>query len=416
MVASKGLRLLVPFLLCTLMTATAQPVSEPAIVETHQVRIDADFPGGNIVVDKIVADTVYLHQDLRDTSTNWFFWYFRVRNGIGRTITFIFPPDRAVLGARGPAVSSVGGRSWTWAGQETVHESATSFTIKLTAPEMRFCTAIPYVESNLEQFLARHQTNPLVQRRVLCQTRKGRNVTGLTIRPASQKALHKVILTARHHACESSASYVLEGILDTILLDNSEFGAWLRDNVEWLVVPFMDTDGVEDGDQGKNRSPRDHLLDYDESSIYPEVQALRRFVEGWSDERLHIAIDVHAPGIKGRQHEVVHFVGSSKVELWENVLKLSDILEDTQQGTLAYKAKDNIAFGQSWNVAGKPRNGRSYTTWMSETPGIKISNIIEIPYANAGGNIVTANTAREFGRDMARALKYFLDQLRVPKN
>ena len=52
--------------------------------------IDCEFPGGNIVVDAIEGDTVSLHQDLRDTRGDWFYWYFRVRGAAGRTLNFKF--------------------------------------------------------------------------------------------------------------------------------------------------------------------------------------------------------------------------------------------------------------------------------------------------------------------------------------
>jgi murein tripeptide amidase MpaA len=35
-------------------------------------------------------------------------------------------------------------------------------------------------------------------------------------------------------------------------------GRLARERFRFLAVPFMDKDGVEDGDQGKNRRPRDH--------------------------------------------------------------------------------------------------------------------------------------------------------------
>jgi hypothetical protein len=59
-------------------------------------------------------------------------------------------------------------------------------------------------------------------------------------------------------------------------------GRWLRDRVEFLIVPFVDKDGVEEGDQGKNRHPHDHNRDYATPCLYPEVQALRERAAGWS--------------------------------------------------------------------------------------------------------------------------------------
>ena len=58
--------------------ATAEsPAEAPAI--------DGDFPGGNVVLERIEGDAVYLHQDQRDTPGFWFYWYFRVRGATGRT-------------------------------------------------------------------------------------------------------------------------------------------------------------------------------------------------------------------------------------------------------------------------------------------------------------------------------------------
>ena len=35
------------------------------------IEITADFPGGNIIIEKITQDTVWLKPDLSFTSTNW---------------------------------------------------------------------------------------------------------------------------------------------------------------------------------------------------------------------------------------------------------------------------------------------------------------------------------------------------------
>ena len=48
----------------------------------------------------------------------------------------------------------------------------------------------------------------------------------------------------------------------------------------------MDKDGVEDGDQGKNRRPGDHNRDWDGESIYNSTEAVREFLLVWSDNKL----------------------------------------------------------------------------------------------------------------------------------
>ena len=126
---------------------------------------------------------------------------------------------------------------------------------------------------------------------------------------------HRVFLTARHHACEALASYVLEGLMDAVLADQQD-GAWLREHVEFMVVPLVDKDGVEDGDQGKNRKPHDHNRDYIQT-IYPSVREITRRVPDWSQGKLAITFDLHCPHIRGPHNEVIYFVGGRDAAIWK---------------------------------------------------------------------------------------------------
>jgi hypothetical protein len=367
--------------------------------------VDADFPGGNVVVDKIEGDTVFLHQDLRDTAGDWFYWCFRVCGAAGRTLTFQFTKSN-VIGVRGPAVSSDGGQTWSWLGTGTVKDAAFRYTFPEGAEDVRFCFGIPYLEANLKQFLSRHASSPALQAATLCRTAKDRDVELLRVGRLDGGAEHGVLLTARHHCCESLASYTLEGILDTVLADDED-GAWLREHVEFMAVPFMDKDGVEDGDQGKNRKPHDHNRDYLQK-IYPSVTALTERVPVWSEGKLRVALDLHCPWIRGQHNEVIYFVGGPEPEIWERAVQLGKLLEAVQQGPLVYRVSDNLPFGKAWNTGPGGPNLKSCSRWAAELPGIQVASGIEIPYANAAGKEVTADSARAFGRDLARALRRFL--------
>ena len=80
-----------------------------------------------------------------------------------------------------------------------------------------------------------------------------------------------ILLTARHHACEAPANYILEGVL-------RELHEELPPNYRIITVPFVDMAGVIAGDQGKDRFPHDHNRDYIEESIYPTVRAMKDLV------------------------------------------------------------------------------------------------------------------------------------------
>ena len=75
-----------------------------------------------------------------------------------------------------------------------------------------------------------------------------------------------------------------------------------------LAIPFMDRDGVEDGDQGKNRTPHDHNRDYNERPLYPEVSALMKLGESLKP-RVLVATDLHCPHIRGEWNDRVYLVG-----------------------------------------------------------------------------------------------------------
>lgn len=98
-------------------------------------QIDADFPGGNIVVVDINGDSIQLQQDLRDTEGQWFYWSFRIKGAANRKLNFEFT-NGTVIGSRGPAVSTDGGLSWKWIGD--LGFSGTQFQYSFRRKIMRY--------------------------------------------------------------------------------------------------------------------------------------------------------------------------------------------------------------------------------------------------------------------------------------
>ena len=380
--------------------------SQPSALASA-LMVDADFPGGNIIVDRVEGDTVFLRPDLRDTSTWWFYWHFRVRGAAGRTLKFQFE-GRNPIGTQGPAVSTDSGHTWSWLGPRTVKNSSFMYTFDERKWEARFCFSIPYLESNLYEFLHGHADNSHLAVRELCRTRKGRSVECLHVGMIEGDPKFRILLTARHHACEMIASYSLEGLLGSALAD-TDLGRWYQNNVEILVVPFVDKDGVEDGDQGKNRKPHDHNRDYANQSVYPSVRVIRRFVPQWSQGRLDVVLDLHCPYISGKNNEVIYLVGSSDPAIWKQQQAFAAVLESLKTGTLPYSAQSSLPFGMDWNTARNYGEQKSCSRWGAEQAGIRLATTIEIPYANVSDTIVTIDNARAFGRDLALALRHYLE-------
>jgi hypothetical protein len=361
----------------------------------EEFKVDADFPGGNIIVDKVDGDIVSLHQDLRDTAGDWFYWQFRVRGAQGRTVRFQFTKGN-VLGVLGPAMSPDGGENWTWLGKESVDAVSFRYVFPADAKDVRFCVSIPYQEKDLKKFLARHEKTPGLKVETHCTTKKGRTVERLHVGSGPQK----IILTARHHSCEMIASYVLEGILEEALSD-----PWYKEKVEIAAVPFMDKDGVEDGDQGKNRKPRDHNRDYSGESIYASTRAMREFAPKWSGGNLKLAMDLHCPTLRGPHNETTYFVGNDNEASWKKIGRLSELLEAGSSTPGIYRAKDNMPYGVGWNKASNFTQGLSFGRWALDLPGSPAGTTLEVSYANSNGVTITAASARTLGRDLAKAIR-----------
>jgi len=360
------------------------------------------------MVESQEGETVFLRPDLRDTEGWWFYWCFRVRGVADRRLRFVFRGDDPI-GVRGPAVSMNGGGTWRWLGRDDTAEGAFSYLFPPGSEEVRFAFTIPYVQEDLDRFLDGLARTPHLRRDVLCSSRKGRSVELLRLGRLDGQCRHRLLVTCRHHACEAMASFVLEGIVEEVLCDSTE-GRWLREHVEFLVVPFVDKDGVEDGDQGKNRRPHDHNRDYAGASLYPSVAAIRQLVPTWSQGRLRMALDVHCPWIRGEYNEFVYFPGPSNREHAESLARFSRILESSQTSGLQYSAEDNLPYGQGWNTHQNYTGGKSCAAWCSELLENRLATTIEIPYANANGAEVNAESARAFGRDLARAMPAFLQE------
>lgn len=386
------------------------------------IVIDIDFPGGNIiVVDNdnistlyydITGDTVFLRPDLRDTEGNWFYWYFRVTGAAGKKLDFIFPGRH--ISNFGPATSNDGGESWKWLYddiQDTFNQF--SYTFGPDENEVRFSSTIPYLQADFDAFISCYFNNPYFSMESLTASEKGRKVEKLNIGCPRNDPEYRVLITARHHAGESIASYVLEGIISSVLDGGESTMKWLRDHVEFLIVPFMDKDGVEDGDQGKNRRPYDHNRDYSGRSIYNSVAALREEVLNWSEGKLRVAFDLHCPYISGGEwNENIYFVGSADRDIAKEQKKYVDILTRRASGELIINPQFSLLeYGTAWNVSRSFSQGLSFSRWAATIEEISFAATLEIPFAYQNGQKVTPENARLFGKDMADALSIYLQEL-----
>ncbi|MBM3457622.1 MAG: hypothetical protein FJX77_03690 [Armatimonadetes bacterium] len=363
-----------------------------------RLQVDTAFPGGNGLLRDGQGDILRLAPDLRDTTRDWFYWSIRVRGAAGRTLTVQF--DQDVLGPLGPALSLDDGRRWRWLGRDSARQTEFRLAVPRSARTVRLAFCLPYTDEHLRAFLRRHEGNPHLTSHRLTRSRGGRSVPRLAAGRVDGSAEHRVLLVARHHACETMANYALEGLLEAVLGDNP-VGAWFRERVEFWIVPFMDRDGVEAGDQGKLRGPHAHWEDYALPGIYPEVRALREQAGRWAGGRLRVALDVHCPS---RLDQKLYFAGPSRPRPAAGLDRLARALEAAPDRAFPFSPADGLPFNTGWNTATYYQQRRCFMHWAEELSGVEAVGTLEIPYARIGDREVTADGVRKLGGNLAVAL------------
>ena len=352
------------------------------------MRIHCDFPGGNIIFDRMEGNTVYIERDLRDTEGDWFYWAFCVEDAAefaGKTITFCFP-SRDRVGRFGAAVSH-DLKNWNW----SESGEADSFTYTFSEGEdcVYFAHHMLYDAARFDEICKEYG----LTKEVFCSSVKGRPLPAVRFSGGTKW----ILLTARHHACESTGSYVLEGVMESLLK------APLKD-YSVLVVPFIDYDGVLDGDQGKNRRPYDHNRDYTDTPIYEVIQ---RLIDFGKKHDLRYTFDFHSPWHIGDENDHVFF-SRSTVAMEPRVNRFGEIMKaETAGNELKYTGNWDVGPNEKWNDENSP-NSKNY---FSKQTSVRLAVTMETPYFGltcGDGRISQAamlELGRAFGRSIIRYIK-----------
>ena len=358
------------------------------------MKFDIDFPGGNGEMTSAYGDVITVSPQLRDTCGEWFYWAFRISNASGRTIKFKLElkenPSYLLASSRGPAVKTENG-DWRWLHGYAPCRNDFEYRFTDDSPVF-FSNTFVFTRRDWGLFAAKYPFT----KTSLAKTKAGRDFD--LFRTGSANPVHRILLTCRNHSCESAASFVLEGIAAGFIENE-----YLMKNCELAVLPFMDTDGVENGDQGKNRTPHDHNRDYTANPIYAEVKALMNADFLWNDNKLCIAMDLHNPMLCS--DEYVHYPEAECVKLRSAQAGFSGYVENCRTSEILFDAKKALRpFGAGHNQPNRATCG----AWMEKLPSVRMVMTLETPYADTLGKAVTPDSAFHFGQDIARAMEIFI--------
>ncbi len=371
-------------------------------MKNTELKIDADFPGGNIQVCRNDSHTVIIAPDPRKDNP-WFYWYFRAVSFNPGIYKFKFNSAPKMTNA-GVAFSCNEGKNWNWLNKTAIDWDEESFEFNFTeaGQSVRFCLDVPYMQENWKLFAQKFSGNTDFSSSFFSsRSRQGRKVEFAKICDSSQTAGENfILLTARHHSCEMTANYVLEGIIE-YAMKHEDF----RKVNCLLVVPFVDKDGVENGEQGKNRLPHDHGRDYTVSPLYPETMEIMSLAKKYQPR---IIFDLHCPHLRDCDAEKIHFPGSSDLQIQTELDSFSTFLEKNTSSGLPFFSRDNILYGSKWHTEANYRNGQPLAFWAEKLPWQPLAASLEIPYAMVYSKIITPETARHLGLAIGKSIEEYL--------
>ena len=314
----------------------------------------------------------------------------------------------------GAAFSEDGGFNWTWIDQkDNLGPDLFAFTFTKPNQTIQFSFAQPYTQNNFERFIHPHILDNRLKQSTFCQSNQGRAVEKILISNFDKQPSFKILFVARAHACEMMSNYLIEGMI-TNLLSGSPAMEELLNRAEIMIIPFLDKDGVENGDQGKNRIPRDHNRDYSGTSIYATTRTIREAIPQWVGDLPWIGIDLHNPWIKGEHNEWAYMVGNANPGIEAQQRIFAKILSDNRKGPLKFDIEHGLlAYGTAWNKGSNYEKGEPFNAWAAQyfDKGLQLTTTLEFPYALNHGQVVTAENAREFGKDLIHAIAIYIENL-----
>lgn len=347
------------------------------------VFLSTGFPGGNVRVLGVDGGVLRLAPDVRDSSEWWFYWSFSVETTREVSLEFVF--EGWCVGPWGPAVSC-DCKHWEWLGESV---DGRHFAYRFRAGErVYFAHNMVYSVQMWRDFLEARG----LPWRVLCTSNKGREVPYLEVGEGERV----VFVSSRHHACESTGTYVLQGIVET----------WLEaplPGVRLMCVPFADMDGVMDGDQGKARAPHDHNRDYNlgAGTLYREVQAIQTYVQ---THTVPYFFDLHSPWHAGGENDLVFLVERERCAA--EIARFSAAFEAAiTPEAMPYRRTNNHPPNTGWNTEASLTRACDSIYFKPEfTLGVTLETCYfgmkECPFSQARG----IELGRCFGRAMARYL------------
>jgi len=218
----------------------------------------------------------------------------------------------------------------------------------------------PYTISDLEALKARISNNKLVKIFDIGRTVEKRPLE--IIQLGNENARHSVIIRARSHPWEPGGNWVIEGLIDKFIRQDSK--KW-QETFCVYIMPMANKDGVARGMTRFNLRGKDLNRNWDKESdpdLCPEKYSLEKFIESLIKKGIKpaLGIDIHNDDAGG-----IHLASHSKDDT--RFVKNMELFEKLMRKHTTFSED----FRYSWITPGQQTLNVSFENGLSERYGIE---------------------------------------------
>jgi len=386
--------------------------------ETSAMSVDKNLPMGNAEDIKIDGDEVHFAAEkCGSPQAMWF--GFRIIGAEGKQVTCVWEHTNEVLGnnslgAAVPVYKPAHEDSFKRVPVSTCNFSSEQnrffFQVPCDSDEVYVYYCYPYGPAELETFLKTIEESDFVTVITLTESAGGQPCKLIRLSDEHGSGDKKQIwVTARNHSGEVSGSFAMEGIIKEILANPD-----VLKKADIYFVPFVDTDGVWLGYYGKDRAPRDFNRDYCLNPIRPEVRAVLKAIKSFSNSRVDISFDLHAPTPGDPAYLVPPKLSIIHADDWKTYCRFAATMDEFSQESCPVRFSEFEKRGRMGSMSWT--DGLNYdmtcTAFLYLAYGA-ISFTLEIPYHRGlgiSGKVLKFDDWRELGRGLAKGIKAALDE------
>lgn len=368
-----------------------------------------DFESANATnIQVIGADSISFEIRLDDLSGDTYGWYyFAVAGKAGDTITlFLTNPDAWQDANDCPRYSN---DNLTWHEMADVWDEGDTVVMKhyLEEDTVWFAQSMSYTVTMFDQFLESNIAS-ILQYDTIGYSVNSRPIKLLSITDTSWSEDYKktVWLISRQHPMESQATYLLQGLLETVF-ENSEFAHQWQRNLSLKVVPIVNPDGVVEGYSRHNVNGQNLNRNWQSSvnNEQPEVNATHTAIADYINTgmSLDLFLDLHAaPNYKDYGYRMAEAHTDSVY--YTNQTAFLTLME-------RYDSWQKV---ESWGELGAAGAGGGVSAWILNSLYGLDALVPENPWSRRFDNsCVTSNSLVEQGGNWARAIYDYLFPIQV---